>query len=133
MEVRVLHGPGKQIETIARGHRILTDQPSTEGGDDAGMTPPELMLSALGACAMHYAAEYLRARNFPIDHLEVHVTAGKSGRPVRLIDFEITVDAPHLDERHREGLLRAVDACLIHRTLREPSEVKINIVSSTFA
>jgi hypothetical protein len=47
MEVRVRHGTGKQTEAFARFHRLLCDQPS-EGGADSGMTPPEVMLSALG-------------------------------------------------------------------------------------
>jgi hypothetical protein len=42
MEVRVRHGQGKQTEAFAR---------FSEGGTDSGMTPPELMLSALGLTA----------------------------------------------------------------------------------
>ena len=63
MEVRIRHGKDKQSEAFARFHRVVCDQPFDEGGSDSGMTPPELMLASLGCCGMHYATEYLRARN----------------------------------------------------------------------
>ena len=40
-----------------RSHTILCDQPAENGGDDAGMTPPESMLASLGSCAAFYAAQ----------------------------------------------------------------------------
>ena len=54
---------GKKFETMAGRHRIITDQPVAGGGTDAGPTPPELLLASLGACAGHYAVEYLHARS----------------------------------------------------------------------
>jgi putative redox protein len=54
-------GNGVQLEAEARGHRLLSDQPLSNGGDDAGMTPPELMLASLGTCAGYYALQYLRS------------------------------------------------------------------------
>ena len=42
------------------------------------MTPPELMLSALGCCAMHYATEYLRTRRLPFDSTELRISATTS-------------------------------------------------------
>src|SRR6516165_12750508 len=63
MQVRVRHGKNKQSEAFARFHRVVCDQPFDEGGGDTGMTPPELMLAALGCCAMHYASEYLKTRH----------------------------------------------------------------------
>ena len=62
MEVIVRSLGGKQTEATTRGHRVVCDQPETKGGADNGMTPPELFISALGTCSMHYAVEFLRAR-----------------------------------------------------------------------
>ena len=94
------------------------------------MTPPELMLSALGCCAMHYAAEYLRARNLCNEAIDVKVSADKTGHPARLAEIRIDVDAPTLTERAHQGLQKAVEACLLHRTLSEPPRVKVRITTS---
>jgi len=132
MEVRIRHGQGKQSQAYARFHRVVCDQPFDEGGMDSGMTPPELLLSALGCCAMYYAAEFLQTRGQRVDNIEVKVSAEKGGKPPRLAEIGIEVDAPGLNDRTREGLLRAVEACLLHRTLMNAPKVNINL-SETLA
>jgi uncharacterized OsmC-like protein len=129
MEVRIQHIHGKQSGAYARGHRVICDQPIAEGGEDGGMTPPELMLASLGTCVMHYVAEFLKARNLSPGDVDVRVSAEKGGKPVRLVEIGIAVDAPGLDDRLRAGLQRAAEACLLHRTLCHPPQVKIEVVS----
>jgi uncharacterized OsmC-like protein len=133
MEVRIRHRKGNQTEAFARFHRIVCDQPFDDGGTDRGMTPPELMLSSLGCCAMHYAAEYLSARGLPVEGTELTVSAKKGGRPVRLTDIGIVVDAPQLTNHMRQGLIHAVEACLLHRTLRHPPTLKITAAAAANA
>jgi uncharacterized OsmC-like protein len=125
MQVRVRHGKNKQSEAFARFHRVVCDQPFDEGGGDTGMTPPELMLAALGCCAMHYASQYLKARHLEPAEVELRVTGEKGGRPARLTEIAIEVDALGLGIRAREGLLRAVETCILHRTLKDPRSVRI--------
>jgi uncharacterized OsmC-like protein len=125
MQVRVRHGKDKQSEAFARFHRVVCDQPFDEGGSDTGMTPPEMMLAALGCCAMHYASEYLTARHLPLGEIGLRITAEKGGRPTRLTDIAIEIDAPGLGIRAREGLLKSVEACLLHRTLKDPPKVRV--------
>ena len=125
MQVRVRHGKNKQSEAFARFHRVVCDQPFDEAGSDTGMTPPELMLAALGCCAMHDASEYLKTRHLALAEVALRVTAEKGGRPTRLTEIAIEVDAPGLGIRARKGLLRAVETCLLHRTLKDPPKVRI--------
>jgi uncharacterized OsmC-like protein len=131
MEVTVGHVAGLQFECAARGHRILSDQPRELGGDDKGMTPPELLLAALGACAGYYAGEYLRVRSLSIAGLAVRVTAEKATQPARLGALHIDVEAPAArEERYREGLVRAVKKCLIHNTLLHPPEIEVSVAGA---
>lgn len=120
------------FETMVGRHRIVTDQPVPGGGTDAGPTPPELLLASLGACAGHYAVEYLRARSLPPAGLEIRVTAEKGASPARLASFLVEVLVPGLDERHRPGLLRAVKACLIHNTLLTNPHVEVEMAANGF-
>ena len=108
---------GKKFETIVSRHRIITDQPVAGGGTDAGPTPPELLLASLGSCAGHYAVEYLQTRSLSAADLEIRVSAAKDTSPARLASFRIEVNVPGIDERHQQGLFRAVKTCLIHNTL----------------
>jgi uncharacterized OsmC-like protein len=117
MEVTIHHLGNVQFEAIARGHRVVSDQPPANGGADSGMTPPEFLLVSLGTCAAYYAAEYLKARSIPTTGLEIKVSAEKALQPARLDGFRIEVTLPALDPRHEEGLSRAVQKCLIKNTL----------------
>ena len=118
MEAIVRYNGGVRFEAEARGHRIVSDQPLESGGEDAGMTPPELLLASLGTCVGYYAAQYLRVHKLPVEDLTIRVEAEKAAQPARLGTFRIEVEsAAATEERHREGLLRAAHKCLIHNTL----------------
>jgi putative redox protein len=129
MEVRVRCLGGKKFEMSARHHQILSDQPLENDGTDSAMTPPEVFLSAIGACAAYYAEEYLRARALPDDGLEIRISASKGDRPVRITTMRLEVVARGLTQRHRDGILRAVDACLLKNTLTKPPEIEVKVVS----
>jgi uncharacterized OsmC-like protein len=53
------------VETEARRHKVIVDEPTNLGGTDKGMNPVELLLSALGACQSIVARTY--AKKFDID------------------------------------------------------------------
>jgi uncharacterized OsmC-like protein len=124
MEARIHHLGGVKFEAVARGHRVICDQPPDNGGSDAGMTPPEFLLVSLGTCAGFYAAQYLKTRSLSAEGLEIKVTAEKAAQPARLGRFHIEVIVPNLDSAHETGILRAVKACLVHNTLVHAPEIE---------
>jgi uncharacterized OsmC-like protein len=126
MEVQVSQAEGVQFLVKARTHALVSDQPAENGGEDAGMTPPELLLAALGSCAAFYAVEYLRSRKLTETGVKVRVTAEKLQQPARLGNFAVTVICPvPLTDAHNEGLLRAVRHCLVHHSLASPAEFRV--------
>jgi putative redox protein len=133
MNVKVRCLGGEKFEVTARSHKVLSDQPVENDGTDSAMTPPELFLSALGSCSAYYAEEYLRVRGLPDEELEIRISAAQGGWPARIVALRINVIAPGLTQRHRDGLLRAVDACLLNNTLYTPPHIHVNVVSSTAA
>lgn len=129
MEVTAFYQGGTRFEVLARGHRLISDQPAENGGADAGPTPPEFLLASLASCAGYYAAEYLKTRKLPAPGLSVRVTAEKAQQPARLGSFRIEINAPGLDERHQAGILRAAKACLIHNTLLAQPVIELVLIN----
>jgi uncharacterized OsmC-like protein len=115
---------GAKFEIDCGRHRLVCDQPPENGGEGAGPSPPDFLLVSLAACAAYYALRYLQARSLPTEGLTVQVTADKALSPARLASFRIEVRLPELEERHREGVLRAVKSCLIHNTLTHPPRIE---------
>lgn len=124
MESIVRYLGGVKFEADCRGHKVISDQPLDANGGDEGMTPPELLLASLGACAAFYAAYYLRYHRLSTEGLEVKVSAAKEKGPVRLDGFAIRVRAPGVDESHQDGLLKSVEKCLIHATLSQAPSIR---------
>lgn len=129
MEVRIHPGKGKQTEAHARFHRVICDQPFDDGGMDAGMTPAELLLAALGCSAMHSAAAYLRAQGLATDKIDLTVSAERGGRPLRVTEIGIELDVPGLTTHLREGLIQAVEASSLCRTLQNPPALHIRMAT----
>jgi uncharacterized OsmC-like protein len=123
-----------QFEIKTRGHVVVSDQPEEMGGFDEGMTPPELMLAALGSCAGFYAADYLKRQKLVLEGTKVRVTAEKAKNPARLDQFRIDVDVPvGLSEEQLKGVEEAVHRCLIHNTLMHPPSIQLTVKGTVAA
>jgi uncharacterized OsmC-like protein len=128
MEVKITHLNQTKFAVTSRAHTILCDQPAENGGEDSGMTPPELLLASLGSCAAFYAAQYLKTRNLAATGVEVTVTAEKLKQPARVGNFRVHVACPvPLTDEQTTGLLRSVHSCLIHNTLLTPPEINVEL------
>ncbi|MBE9014783.1 osmotically inducible protein OsmC [Chroococcidiopsis sp. CCALA 051] len=132
MLVDISYKSNLQFQATARGHVITSDQPYSNGGEDTGMTPPELFLAALGSCVGFYAVKYCQTRGLDATSLNVKVSAQKTtDPPIRLDDIEIHLSLPiSLSDRHQKGLENAVNACLIHTTLTHPPRIMTQIDST---
>jgi putative redox protein len=131
-------GPGRMVadyaggETYAattRGHTVLTDQPATAGGDDSAMTPVELFVAALGACAAFYAGRYLDRHGLDRDGLQVAAEFGMAtDRPARVRWVTLKIRVPGgVPLRSQAALLAVVAHCTVHNTLRQAPEVAIEL------
>lgn len=128
MEVKVIHLDQVKFSIQTRNHSILCDQTTDNGGQDTGMTPPELLLASLGSCAAFYAVQYLKTRKLAESGVEVSVTAEKLRQPTRLGNFRIHVSCPVvLTEEQTEGLMRSVHHCLVHATLLSLPQIQIDL------
>lgn len=128
MNATVKHLGALQFEITARHHTIVSDQPVEDGGFDEGMTPPELLLAALGACAAYYAAQYLRKQHLAREGTSVTVDAEKILNPARLDQFKVRINPTvALTDEQRAGLADAVSHCLVHNTLIHPPAIEVEI------
>jgi putative redox protein len=126
MQIHVEQVRGVRFSIKARDHVIVSDQPQDNGGNDTGMTPPELLLASLGSCAAFYAAEYLRSRKLAEDGVSVSVSAEKLTGPARLGNFQIRVKSPVvLTDEQKDAMARSVEHCLVKNTLLNPPAIEV--------
>lgn len=72
--------------------------------------------------------QYLRTRNLDDRGVEVSVTAEKLKQPARIGNFRIHVSCPvALTEEQEQAVMHSVHHCLVHNTLLNPPEIKIEL------
>jgi putative redox protein len=114
-------------EVKANGHDLVADEPPALGGSDAGPTPYDYLLTALGSCTAITVRMYADRKGWPLDTVTVRVEHGrihakdceecetKSGRIDR-VELELELEGP-LDAEQRERLREIADKCPVKRTL----------------
>ncbi len=106
--------PRRQVVTVGP-HRVVTDLPADEDGEDAGPGPYDLLLASLGACTamtVQWAAE---KRRIPLEHVEVRLTQARTAQG-HLFRRSLVLSGD-LSESDRAQLEHAADACPVSRTL----------------
>lgn len=128
---------GRYVHTVRAGeHTWTVDEPESAGGQDAGPTPYDMLLSALGACTSMTMRMYADHKGWDmapttvrLQHSRIHArdcdTCESTNGRLDHIDREITLD-DSLSVEQRVALLAIADKCPVHRTLT--SEVSISTV-----
>ena len=137
--VVVTTGEGLRTEMEAGGHKLVADEPTSLGGTDAGPTPYDYLLAALGSCTSITIRMYADRKGWPLESVTVRLSQERihatdceeceteEGRIDR-IEREIELEGP-LDEEQRRRLLEIADMCPVHRTLKTEALVENSLVS----
>ncbi len=121
-------------EIVAGSHRLTSDEPVAPGGTDAGPTPYDLLLAALGSCTSMTVAMYARRKGWPLEgvtvwlrHSRIHASdcadcETKEGMLDR-IERDIRFAGP-LTMEQRDRLREIADKCPVHRTLTSEIDIR---------
>jgi len=139
-EVVTKTGDGFRTEITAGRHRLVGDEPEAAGGTDAGPSPYDLLLSALGTCTGMTLRMYADEKDWPLEEASVRLTHEKvhaedcehcetdNGTVERIErDIELTGD---LSAEQRERLLEIANKCPVHRTLHSEIEVSSSLTDA---
>ena len=128
LPIRTEQRAGKRLEGAVRGHRIVTDRPPNEGGDDAGPTSGELLLLSIGSCAAGALRNYLNAAGIATQRVAVEV--GFEPNPVHERRDRIRIRACVPPEAMHLGAAALREAALsggVTSRMRAGSEVEVDI------
>jgi putative redox protein len=100
-----------------REHQFIVDEPTDQGGDDAGPSPLELLAASLASCTAVTMEMYAQRKGWDVGDVEVacDYTPAERGCPTR---FNLVMRFPDSLSDETVERLRVIAAkCPVHRTL----------------
>jgi len=138
VSVTVEQKSGFRTECEAGRHRIVIDQPAAAGGSDAGPTPLDVQLMALGACIAAISRIVANQKRLPLKGVKVAVegtldTDALLGKQTGVragfssISARVFLDAD-LSREQKEEFVRLVDSrCPVSDNLHNPTPVSVTL------
>lgn len=135
-----IQGSGARFaqEIVAGRHHLVADEPVAAGGTDAGPTPYDLLLAALGVCTSMTVGMYARRKNWPLEgilvrlgHSKIHAEdcaecESKAGTLDR-IELELELSGS-LTSEQRSKLFEIAGKCPVHRTLEAGISIRSRLI-----
>jgi len=136
----VVHGGAAEFtqEILAGRHRMLGDEPVSAGGTDAGPSPYDFLLIALGSCTSITVGMYARRKGWPLEdvsvtlrHSKIHaLDCAECETKEGMLDYierDIHLVGP-LTTEQRSRLLNIANKCPVHRTLTSEVDIQTRAV-----
>lgn len=125
-------------EIAARNHTIVADEPKRVGGRDAGLTPYELLLAALGSCTAITLRMYADRKKWDLEEVLVHLDHNKQhaedcanceSDSAKIDAFNRSLEIKgNLTDKERQRLLEIANRCPVHRTLENTIEIHTELM-----
>lgn len=112
----------------------VMDEPVDAGGTDAGLTPKQMLLASLAGCTAMTLKMYAARKDWPLEHVNVHVTLAVADRskPDDANQIVQTVElVGDLDDDQRERLRTIAGRCPVHRIMEGPTVFEEHLAEPT--
>lgn len=128
-----------QVEIVAGSHMLLADEPPSNGGEDTGPNPYDLLLASLAACKIITVQMYAQRKRWPVETVTLRADyrrvaaelcadcTSPPGTKVGIIECEIHFTGD-LDEAQIARLVEIADRCPVHRTLTSETKIYTRLV-----
>src|SRR6266571_3765578 len=116
--LRRAYGQRARHDITSGAHRVVTDQPIEDGGQDAGMSPVELFVGSLASCVGYFVGRYCARHQIPCEGLTIEAGWTFAEQPHRVGGINLHVNLPSaLTPDQREKLLKVAHGCTVHQSL----------------
>lgn len=130
MKLTITYRGGTRFDVSNGTHTLVTDQPTEDGGNNAGMSPVELFVGSLASCVGYFVGRYCARHQIPTKGFTIDVGWSMAEQPHRVGAVELALHLPtELTPSQQEKLLKVAHGCTVHQSLTVPPQVEIRLAS----
>lgn len=116
----------RRVDAQVGGHTIHTDQPVSNGGENAAPAPFDVFLASIGACAGIFVQGFCAKRGIPYEQIRiVERPEYDEDGTLRALDIDIQLP-PAFPEKYREALGRVVEQCAVKRAIQAQPSFRVH-------
>lgn len=113
-------------EIYSENNTILSDEPLSNGGQDKGFNPFELLASSLASCTCITLKMYANRKQWSINQIHVTVTITSD---LNQTNFERNISfVGEINDEQKKRLLVIANSCPVHKILNNSIQVQTKIV-----
>jgi uncharacterized OsmC-like protein len=128
MNLTITYDGGARFTVRSRGHAVITDQPTEDGGGDTGMSPVELFVGSLASCVGYFVGRYCDRHKIACAGFTIDADWTMAEQPHRVGTIALRLHLPVvLNPSQQERLLQVAHGCTVHRTLQVPPTMEITL------
>lgn len=118
-------GPYQQEVTIGP-HQLLADEPESMGGDNAGPSPMDYVLTGLGACTAITLRMYAEKKGLEVQRITVTLEHQQNADGKHHVSRVVNIEGD-LTEAQRVRMLEIANRCPTHLALQQPMQVETRL------
>ena len=128
MKLSVSHQGGTRYDIVSGRHRIVTDQPAEDGGQDLGASPVELFVGSVASCVAYFVGRFCMRHGISQEGLCVDAEWDMVENPHRVghIGLSIHLSQPFTPEL-QDRLLKVAHGCTVHHSLTTAPKIDIAV------
>ena len=128
MKLAATYHGGTRYDITCGNHRIVTDQPVADNGQDAGMSPVELFIGSVASCVAYFVGQFCARHNISRDELAVYADWEMAEGPHRVGRIDLAIHLPHrLSAELKERLLKVAHGCTVHQSIAIAPQIEIKL------
>jgi uncharacterized OsmC-like protein len=128
MKLTATYHGGTRYDITSGRHRIVTDQPGEDGGQDAGMSPIELFVGSVASCVAYFVGQFCARHNISREGLTVDAEWSMAKGPHRVGTIDLAIHLPHrIPADLKERLLKVAHGCTVHQSIASALTIAITL------
>ena len=128
MELSVSYHGGTRYDIVSGRHRIVTDQPAEDGGQDAGPSPVELFVGSVASCVAYFVGRFCTRHHIAQQGFRVEAEWDMVENPHRVGRIGLSIHLSHpLTPELKDRLLKVAHGCTVHHSLTIAPTIDITL------